>query len=406
MFKVLRPNIEKLLKQDTILICSLAKIIDRCIVKSRKFQLVKVVTEISKNLLDELDLLREAANASQLRRNFEGSDIHYIPEIYWPYCRKNILVIEKISGISISNIQKLQLAGTNFKLLAERGVKIFYTQVFRDCFFHADMHPGNIFVDVTYPNDPKYISVDFGIIGTLTRQDQHYLASNFIAFFNRDYRKVSELHIESGWVSQDTRIDELESAIRTVCEPIFEKSLAEISFGSTLMHLFQVARKFNMSVQPQLLLLQKTLINIEGLGLELYPQLNLWETAKPFLENWMKSRIGWKNFIKRTRENLPSFTEKLPELPNIIITNLLQSKNFDIPRNSSTEKNNSFHIRKSNKKEQLLLFVGISLTFIGTLYPYIEFIIIPCYRLLTQYIPIINTIGITILLWYMLTTRF
>ena len=399
--KVLRPDIEKILKQDTILMSALARMLERYIAKSRRFQPVKVVAEISKNLLDELDLLREAANASQLRRNFEDSNIHYVPEVYWPYCRKNILVIEKISGIPVSDTQQLKSVGTNFKLLAERGVEIFYTQVFRDCFFHADMHPGNIFVDVKNPHDPKYISVDFGIVGTLTRQDQHYLASNFIAFFNRDYRKVSELHIESGWVSSDTRVDELESAIRTVCEPIFEKSLAEISFGSTLMRLFQVARRFNMPVQPQLILLQKTLINIEGLGLELYPQLNLWATAKPFLERWMKSRIGWQGFLKRTRENLPSLSEKLPDIPDLII-NLLQSKHQCNQQNNVLVENSAYTNKPSNKR-RFLLFIGIPLTAIGVLFPYVESLAAPIYKLLSQYASLISVTGIIILLWYLLT---
>ena len=400
--KVLRPNIEKILKQDTILMSALAQMLERYIVKSRRFCPVKVIAEITKNLLDELDLLREAANASQLRRNFEGSNIHYVPEVYWPYCRKNILVIEKIEGIPVSDIQQLKSVGTNFKLLAERGVEIFYTQVFRDCFFHADMHPGNIFVDVTEPNDPKYISVDFGIVGTLTRQDQHYLASNFIAFFNHDYRKVSELHIESGWVPSDTRVDELESAIRTVCEPIFEKSLAEISFGSTLMRLFQVARRFNMPVQPQLILLQKTLINIEGLGLELYPELNLWATAKPFLERWMKSRIGWQGFLKRTRENLPTLSERLPEIPELIL-DLLQSKHQHNNQQQNLPPEKSEHPQKPYKKRRFLLFIGIFLTATGLLPKDLESVIIPIYAFLNQYTSVLSITGVIILLWYLLT---
>lgn len=400
--KVLRPNIEKILKQDIRLMFSLANMLEIYISKSRRFQPVKVVTEVSKNLFDELDLLREAANASQLRRNFTNSNIHYIPQVYWPYCRKNILVIEKISGISIADIQQLKSVSTNFKLLAERGVEIFYTQVFRDCFFHADMHPGNIFVDVSNPGDPKYISVDFGIVGTLDREDQNYLANNFIAFFNRDYRKVSELHIESGWVSHDTRIDELESAIRTVCEPIFERSLAEISFGSTLMRLFQVARRFNMPVQPQLILLQKTLINIEGLGLQLYPQLNLWATAKPFLENWMKSRVGWQGLIQRTRANLPSLSERIPEIPELILK-IVKSKYEYNKRQNKLLTELECRQKVYHKKKYFLVFVGISLTATGILFSYLQSILITTYKLLNQNPSIISITGIIILLWYLLT---
>lgn len=353
--KVLRPNISKILLQDIALLKTLARILEKWFPSTRRLRPVEVIDEISQNLTDELDLQREAANASQLRRNFKNSKIHYVPEVYWQYCRKDLLTIEKIEGVPISDITTLKSLNINLKLLAERGVEIFYTQVFRDCFFHADMHPGNIFVDIKNPRFPKYISVDFGIVGTLNKDDQHYLAGNFLAFFNRDYRRVSELHVESGWVPYNTRIDELESAIRTVCEPIFEKSLAEISFGHTLLNLFQVARRFNVVIQPQLILLQKTLLNIEGLGRNLYPELNLWETAKPFLEGWMKRQFGWKSFVKRSAAGIPRVSKHLPELPEKLIE-LLNTKAVEsrIKRNSETildkernvNKSRNFHIKK------------------------------------------------------------
>jgi ubiquinone biosynthesis protein len=282
--------------------------------------------------------MREAASASQLKRNFQGSDSLYVPTIYWPYCRKNILVMEKISGIPIADMDSLREHNVNLKVLAERGVEIFYTQVFRDCFFHADMHPGNIFVSKENPDNPKYIAIDFGIMGTLTSDDKHYLAGNFLAFFRRDYKSVAELHIESGWVPADTRVDELESAIRTVCEPIFEKPLKDISYGQTLLRLFQIAQRFNMQVQPQLLLLQKTLLSIEGLGRTLYPELDLWKTAKPFLEDWMHKQVGFKGFINRAKDQLPFLSERLPELPDLIYGFLKNYKSQGVTERTIKEK--------------------------------------------------------------------
>jgi ubiquinone biosynthesis protein len=272
---------------------------------------VEVVAEFEKTILDELDLIREAGNAAKLRRNFEQSEVLYIPKIYWPYTRTKVLVMERIYGIPVGDIKALEAAGVDFKVLAERGVEIFFTQVFRDNFFHADMHPGNIFV--TAP--AKYIAIDFGIVGTLSLSDQRYLAENFLAFFNRDYYRVAEMHVASGWVPNTTRIEEFESAIRTVCEPIFEKPLKEISFGLFLLRLFETARRFDMEVQPQLVLLQKTLLNIEGLGRELYPELDLWQTAKPFLEDWFKERLSPKAKIKKVIDKMPLMAEQLPEIP-------------------------------------------------------------------------------------------
>ena len=273
-----------------------------------------MVHEFEKTILDELDLMREAANASQLRRNFQNSNIIYVPEVHWDYTHKNVMVMERIHGIPVGDIDALVKAGIDLKTLSENGVEIFFTQVFRDSFFHADMHPGNIFV----APDGKYIAVDFGIMGSLNPTDQRYLAENFLAFFNRDYRRVAELHIDSGWVARETRIEEFEAAIRTVCEPIFDKPLKEISFGNLLLRLFQVARRFNMEVQPQLVLLQKTLLNIEGLGRQLYPDLDLWKTAKPFLERWMAEQIGPRALWRHLKENAPLWAEQLPKLPNLI----------------------------------------------------------------------------------------
>ncbi len=320
--KLLRPQIHQKINADILLLHFLAKLAMRYWPDSKRLKPIEVVAEFAQTLRDELDLNREAANASQLRRNFANSDLLYIPEVYWPYVRHNLLVIEKISGIPVADIAQLKAHGINLKALAERGVEIFFTQVFRDCFFHADMHPGNIFVARINPEQPLYLGVDFGIMGSLSKKDQRYLADNLLAFFHRDYAKVAELHIESGWVPLDTRIDAFEAAIRTVCEPIFEKPLSEISFGQVLLKLFQTARRFNMEVQPQLVLLQKTLFNVEGLGRQLYPELDLWHTAKPFLESWLKTQIGPKAFLKKLKAKLPYWLEKMPEIPDLLYQRL------------------------------------------------------------------------------------
>lgn len=312
--KVLRPDIEDRIHSDVDLLYELARLAERFWSDVRRLRAVEVVAEFEKTILDELDLIREAANATKIRRNFEGSDALYVPEIHWPLTRQKVLVMERIYGIPVGEIDQLRQGNADFKLLAERGVEIFFTQVFRDNFFHADMHPGNIFVEL--PN--KYLAVDFGIVGTLSPSDQRYLAENFLAFFNRDYRHVAQMHIESGWVPVSTRVDEFESAIRTVCEPIFDKPLKDISFGLLLLRLFQTARRFDMVVQPQLVLLQKTLLNIEGLGRQLYPELDLWQTAKPFLENWFKERLGPKAKLKKAMEQFPEIAEHLPELPTMV----------------------------------------------------------------------------------------
>ncbi len=328
--KVVRPGIEKTIRRDVDLLYIIAELAERYWREGRRLRPREVVAEYEKTIFDELDLVREAANATQLKRNFSDSQVLYIPEVYWPFTRRNVLVMERIHGIPIGRIDELRARGVNLKKLSARGVEIFFTQVFRDSFFHADMHPGNIFVDATDPEDPRYIAVDFGIIGTLGPTDQHYLAENFLAFFRRDYRRVAELHLESGWVPASTRVDEFESAIRTVSEPIFDRPLREISFGHFLLTLFQTARRFQMEVQPQLVLLQKTLLNIEGLGRQLDPDLDLWKTAKPFLETWMLERVGPRSVVNRLRSNLPRWADQLPDLPILMNDLLRQAREGEI----------------------------------------------------------------------------
>ena len=316
--KLLRPNVSAMMKRDLEVLFAFARLAERYWPEARRLHPVEVVAEFEKTLAHELNLLREAASAAQLKRNFEHSDQLYVPEVYWDYCRSNVLTMERIYGIPISDVVKLKASGANIKRLAENGVDIFFTQVFRHNFFHADMHPGNVFVDVTDPEKPRYIAVDFGIIGSLSEVDQRYLAENFLAFFRRDYRRVATLHVESGWVPAKTRVDELEAAVRAVCEPIFNKPLKEISFGLVLLRLFETAREFHMEVQPQLVLLQKTLLAIEGLGRQLYPELDLWSTAKPVLEDWMRERKDPRTQLKRFITLLPQLGEDLLALPGVV----------------------------------------------------------------------------------------
>jgi len=316
--KVLRPEIRKRITGDVEVLYALARLAERYWPPSHRLRPVAVVEEFEKTLTNEIDLMREGANASQLKRNFAGTDLLYVPEVYWDLSRRNVLTMERIEGIPISDKSELDAAGTNIERLATSGVEIFFTQVFRHNFFHADMHPGNIFVDVTNPDRPKYVAVDFGIMGTLTREDQRYLAGNFLAFFQRDYRRIARLHVDSGWVPAHIRVDELESAVRAVCEPIFDRPLKEISFGLVLVRLFETARRFDMEVQPQLVLLQKTLLAIEGLGRQLYPELDLWTTAKPILEDWMRERTSPIGHIKRLVDDWPEISEDLIALPNLL----------------------------------------------------------------------------------------
>ena len=315
--KVLRPGMREVIGRDIEVLHALAALAERYWADSRRFRPTEVVAEYEKTVLDELDLMREAANASQLKRNFAGSTMLHVPEVHWDLCRREVKVMERIHGVQISDVAQLRALGTDIRKLAENGVTIFFTQVFSHNFFHADMHPGNIFVDVSDPANPKYAAVDFGIVGTLDPRDQLYLAGNFLAFFERDYRKVAVLHVESGWVPAGTRVDELESAVRTICEPIFNKPLKDISFGLVLLRLFEIARRFEMQIQPQLILLQKTLLNIEGVGRDLYPELDLWKTALPILRDWMRERTGPRAIAEHIRSNWPDVAEALKLLPVI-----------------------------------------------------------------------------------------
>jgi ubiquinone biosynthesis protein len=324
--KVLRPGIERIIERDLALLDTLAQLTERWWPEARRLKPMEVVDEYRRTIHGELDLMREGANASRLRANFEGSSLLYVPNVYWDLTRSNVMVMERITGIPISNIAELKRAGIDMKTLAHSGVEIFFTQAFRDGFFHADMHPGNIFVSP----EGQYRAVDFGIMGTLSERDKHYLAENFLAFFNRDYRAVAEAHVRAGWVNRDTRLEEFEAAIRSVCEPIFAKPLRDISFGRLLLRLFQTARRFNMEVQPQLVLLQKTLFNIEGLGRQLYPDLDLWETAKPFLERWMRDQFGPTAFVKTLQREFPRWWRIFPEMPATVFDLLRQAGNGDL----------------------------------------------------------------------------
>ncbi|MBC7940733.1 MAG: ubiquinone biosynthesis regulatory protein kinase UbiB, partial [Chitinophagaceae bacterium] len=304
--------------QDLSLLHTLARWIERLSADGKRLKPREVVAEFDGYLHDELDLVREAANAAQLRRNMDGLNLLLIPEMVWPLCTSGVIVMERMYGVPISQFERIRQAGVDIKTLARDGVTIFFTQVFRDGFFHADMHPGNIQVSLDPKTFGRYIALDFGIVGTLTDNDKEYLAHNFIAFFRRDYKRVAELHIESGWVPPGTRVDALEGAIRAVCEPQFDRPLKDISLGQVLMRLFQTSRRFNVEIQPQLVLLQKTLLNIEGLGRQLDPDLDLWTTAKPFLERWMNEQVGWRALLARLQNEAPRYAQLLPELPRLL----------------------------------------------------------------------------------------
>ncbi len=321
--KVLRPGIAPVIAHDVSLLYAAAGLIEKLFADGRRLRPREVVAEFEKHLADELDLMREAANCSQLRRNFKDSPLLLVPEVYWDYCDKNVMVMDRMDGIPVSQIERLRESGVDIPKLAATGVEIFFTQVFRDGFFHADMHPGNILVR---PGSEQYIALDFGIMGTLTEVDKQYLARNFLAFFRRDYKGVALAHLESGWVPPDTRIDELEAAVRAVCEPVFDRPLKDISFGRVLLQLFQASRRFNVEIQPQLVLLQKTLLNIEGLGRQLDPDLDLWKTAKPFLERWMNEQIGWRALIKNLKTEVPQWAALLPQLPRLAHQALSQNR--------------------------------------------------------------------------------
>jgi len=357
IIKILRPNIQAQIEKDISALYIIARSLENFWSESEQVKPTEIVKEYEKTIINELNLKREAANAARLKKNFSKSEMLYVPEIYWDYCRTNILVQERIYGTPIRDIDTLKKQKTNIKALAENGVEIFFTQVFRHNFFHADMHPGNIFVQIEDPDSPKYAAVDFGIIGTLTKDDQYYLAENFLAFFEGDYNKIAQLHIDSGWVPSETRVDEFEIAIRTVCEPIFNKPLSDISFANVLISLFNTARQFNMEVQPQLILLQKTLFNIEGLGRQLYPELDLWKTAYPVLKEWMNEQIGFKSVASDFKKNLPLFRKTARDFPKIIKQFSSQAEIENENRQNIAELKKQF-IRQ---KEQFF-FLGIGAT--------------------------------------------
>ncbi|MCZ6808275.1 MAG: ubiquinone biosynthesis regulatory protein kinase UbiB [Proteobacteria bacterium] len=366
--KLLRPGVRDQIEQDLDVLYAIAGLADKYWENSKRLRPLELVAEYEKTVIDELDLMREGANAAQLRRNFQDSDMLYVPEIYWDFCRPEILVQERVYGIPISDMEALRAAGTNIQTLAENGVEIFFSQVFRHNFFHADMHPGNIFVIVDDPERPKYAAVDFGIVGTLSPSDQQYLAGNFLAFFDRDYYKIAKLHLDSGWVPPDTRIDELETAVRTVCEPIFNKPLAEISFAQILIRLFRIAQRFNMEIQPQLLLLHKTLLNIEGLGREMYPELDLWKTAQPVLRQWMDEQVGPRAVLGDLRENLPQLRDALRELPAAIKHLADQAAEGKLRVRAHTPELKLLREQlERQQKQRFLLAVGLTAAISGTL---------------------------------------
>lgn len=323
--KVVRPGIRALIERDIEVLNALAILAVKYWSLGEKLKPVEVVREYEKTIIDELDLMREAANASQLRHNFQNSRLLYAPQVYFDLCRSNVMVMERVHGVPISDMEELRRRGTNIQRLAESGVEIFFTQVFRHNFFHADMHPGNIFVLTDDPEYPVYAAIDFGIVGTLDPRDQHYLAENFLAFFNHDFRRVAQLHIDSGWLPAGTRVDEVESAVRTVCEPIFNKPLKEISFGQVLTRLFEAAQRFDMEIQPQLFLLQKTLLQVEGLGRQLHPDLDLWKTAKPIMEEWMRARMSPRGVLREWKKQLPDIGEAVRTIPTLIQQALMQA---------------------------------------------------------------------------------
>ncbi len=353
--KVLRPGMKRVIDKDLALMHMMASWVERLSADGKRLKPRQVVAEFDNYLHDELDLIREASNAAQLRRNMDGLDLVLIPEVYWDFCRPDVMVMERMKGVPINQIERLREAGVGIPKLARDGVTIFFTQVFRDGFFHADMHPGNIMVSLEPETFGRYISLDFGIVGTLTEYDKEYLAQNFTAFFRRDYKRVAELHIESGWVPPTTRVDELEAAIRAVCEPYFDRPLAEISLGMVLMRLFQTSRRFQVEIQPQLVLLQKTLLNIEGLGRQLDPNLDLWSTAKPFLEKWMLDQMGPQRLWRELKAEAPRYAKLLPELPRLVQQFLQQDRHGSqqAMRELLAEQ------KRTNRLLQMILYGGV-----------------------------------------------
>jgi ubiquinone biosynthesis protein len=355
--KILRPGIEQVITHDVALLQICAGLVERWWQDGKRLKPREVVAEFDRHVHDELDLMLEAANASQLRRNFAGSRLLLVPEVYWDWCATEVMVMERMTGTPISQVDALRAAGVNIHKLAADGVEIFYTQVFRDGFFHADMHPGNVQV----ARDGRYIALDFGIMGTLNDTDKRYLAQNFIAFFRRDYKRVAEVHIESGWAPAETRVDELEAAIRAVCEPIFDRPLREVSFGRVLLRLFQASRRFGIEIQPQLVLLQKTLLNIEGLGLQLDPELDLWKTAKPWLERWMSEQVGWRAFFKTLKAEAPNYATLLPQLPRLLHERLTAHPTLEV-ENLLREL-----VQQHQRRNQWLMVIALTLVVAGLL---------------------------------------
>jgi ubiquinone biosynthesis protein len=362
--KVLRPGMRAVIERDLEVLHALAALAQRYWSEAARLRPCELVDEYQKTILDELDLMREAANASQLKRNFAGSDLLYVPEVHWDYCRTEVMVMERIRGVPISDLAALRAAGTDIRALAENGVRIFFTQVFRHNFFHADMHPGNIFVLVEDPARPRYAAVDFGIVGSLDPRDQEYLAQNFLAVFERDYRRVAELHLESGWVPPGTRIEEMESAVRTVCEPILDRALKDISFGRILLRLFEISRRFNMQIQPQLLLLQKTLLNVEGLGRDLYPDLDVWSTATPILREWMRERTSLRSFVRGLRAEAPQLIAGVRELP-LLLARLLRGPAPAAPALSAPELRELAAELRAARRARHSLALGAALLLVG-----------------------------------------
>ena len=360
--KVLRPGIEPIIERDLELLHLLARLARRYLPEARRLRPVEVVDEFSKTLHDELDLRVESANASRLHANFEGSSLLYVPKVYWDLTRRTVMVLERVHGIPVGNIEGLKAAGIDMRQLAHNGVEIFFTQAFRDGFFHADMHPGNIFVSPA----GQYRAVDFGIMGTLGEKDKRYLAENFLAFFNRDYHAVADAHLRAGWVAPGTNLVEFEAAIRTVCEPVFARPIKEISFGRFLLHLFQTARRFNMEIQPQLVLLQKTLFNIEGLGRRLYPDLDLWETAKPYLERWMREHMGPRAFLKSLRQEFPKWWAMFPELPSLMHESLRRAGQPETAR-ESWGREQQFRQARHSQRRLYFAIAGSGLLMAGAL---------------------------------------
>jgi len=360
--KAVRPDIKRTIEQDCSLMLTLARWVEKYLADGKRLRPVEVARDYRTTILDELNLQREAGNTALLRRNFEDSEQLYIPKIYWPYTNEDVLVMERIYATPVTDIDTLTTAGTDFKILAERGVEIFFTQVFDHNFFHADMHPGNIFVDITKPHQPKYVAIDCAIVGSLSADDQFYLARNLLAIFRRDYRQVAELHILAGWVKPDAPLNEVESAVRTVCEPIFQRPLKDISCGQLLVSLFQIAQRFDAEVQPSLILLQKTLLNIEGLGRQLYPNLDLWATAHPFLERWIAHRFAPGEVFNQVKRHAPDWLEQLPHLPQLVVDSMEQVKRIDKTLNAQQSKTQSFEPARTRGKVLVgTLLVGLGL---------------------------------------------